>query len=826
MKISYRWLKEFVDFSVSPTELAEVLTMAGLEVESVDHIGAIPQDVVIGRVLEVRPHPDADRLTVCRVDVGSGEPLQIICGAPNVEKGQKVPVATIGATLTMPDRQNPDATISLTIKKTKIRGVASEGMICAEDELGLSDDHSGIMVLDSEAEVGATLLDYLDRHGAAPEDWVLDIAVTPNRPDATSHLGVARDVAALTRQSLTVPDVTVPGDTGSASEQIEIELANPKLCPRYAAMIVRDVTIAESPDWLKYRLQSVGLRPRNNIVDITNLVMYECGQPLHAFDIDTLADSRIVVQALSEEQRFATLDGNERLLPQGTLMICDGQGPVAIAGVMGGQNSEVSDTTTNILIESAYFDPTSIRKTAKALGLQTDASYRFERGVDPEGQAWAAARAARLMADVGGGQIVDGIVDEHPLPAGRRQVRVRHSRIRTILGADVEENESTTLLKAIGFDIADSEADTFTCTVPSHRPDVEREIDVIEEVGRLYGFDRIPEPAFSSIPSLTPRDRPEDVARQTVLGLARGWGYRETYTNSLLSEQRARRFYDEAIAVDLFGGDVVGTVNAISQEMTTLRPSLLPGALDVVRHNLNHGQDLVRVIELGHVFTKQSHPTSIIAGYEEHESLLLAAAGPVTHRHWGTTSRETDFFDVKGVAKALVAALGIHDVVETAHYERSEVTEHSVRWSVSGRHVGTISLLRHELAASEGIEQPVFFAELNWTRLLEHATVTDNTPYQALSRYPVVQRDLAFVVDKDQEVGPLAGAIRAAGSDLLAHTSLFDVYEDERVGATRKSVAFALEFRANRTLRDEEVDASVTKIVAALASEFGAELRD
>ncbi len=826
MKISYRWLKEFVDFSVSPTDLAEMLTMAGLEVESVDHIGAIPDGVVVGCVLEVRPHPDADRLTVCRVDVGTTEPLQVICGAPNVAEGQKVPVATIGAKLEMSDRKNPDATISLTIQKTKIRGVTSEGMICAEDELGLSDDHSGIMVLAPDADVGAALKQYLAALGAAPEDWILDIAVTPNRPDATSHVGVARDVAALTRLPLRNPEVTIPTGAGEAGEQVRIEIADPDLCPRYAAMLVRDVTISESPEWLKHRLQAVGLRPRNNVVDVTNLVMYECGQPLHAFDLDTLSNSTIVVRALSEPQPFTTLDGTERRLPKGTLMICDGQGPVAIAGVMGGRNSEVSDGTTNVLIESAYFDPTSIRKTSKALGLQTDASYRFERGVDPEIQAWAAARAAALMVGTGGGHIVGGILDVHPLPSSRREVKVRHNRIRTILGVDVPVDESAALLQAIGFEIEGNGADTFTCTVPSHRPDVDREIDVIEEIGRLYGFDRIPEPEFTSIPSLTPRDRPADVARQTVLGVVRAWGYREAYTNSLLNEERARRYYDTALAADLFGGEVVGTVNAISQEMTTLRPSLLPGALDVLRHNLNHGQELVRVIEFGHVFTKQSHPTSVIPGYEEHESLLLAAAGPVTQRHWAEASRVTDLFDVKGVAHGILTVLGIREVVETVDYDPTDVTQYSVRWSVAGEHVGTIALLRSDLAAVEGIEQPVFFAEMNWTRLLRHATVSANTPYRALSRHPVVQRDLAFVLPHGQQVGPLVRAIRAAGGDLLADAGVFDVYEDERMGATRKSVAFALQFRANRTLRDEEVEASVQKIVAALASEFGAELRD
>ena len=451
MNISYNWIGEYVDHGLPVDELAHALTMSGLEVEEVAQIGANLDGVVVGHVLEAGQHPNADRLRLCRVDVGDGEPVQIVCGAPNVATGQKVPVAMVGTTLMLPDRKNPDEKVPVKIKKAKLRGEVSQGMICAEDELGLGHDHSGIMVLPPEAEVGTPFEAYLKAQGVPSSDAVIDIAITPNRPDATSHIGVARDVAALTDQPLTRPDVSLPTEGGEAAELVTVQLDAAEACPRYVAMVVKNVAIGESPAWLKARLEAIGLRPRNNVVDITNYVMHECGQPLHAFDLGEIAGQTIRVRLTEGEETFTTLDSVERKLPAGTLMIADAERDVAIAGVMGGENSEVTDDTTDVLIESAYFDLSTVRRTAKALQLQTDASYRFERGVDRDGQVWAAARAAALMADLAGGEIVPGMVDAHPVKPEPRRITLRPFRVEQILGVDIPLGEIERLLTAIGF---------------------------------------------------------------------------------------------------------------------------------------------------------------------------------------------------------------------------------------------------------------------------------------------------------------------------------------------------------------------------------------
>ncbi|NNE71968.1 MAG: phenylalanine--tRNA ligase subunit beta, partial [Rhodothermales bacterium] len=494
MRISCNWIADYVQTDWTPQELGDRLTMSGLEVESIDPMGSDLEGVVVGHVLDVQPHPDADRLRVCQVNLGSGDPVQIVCGAPNVAAGQRVPVATEGTVLHLPDRKNPDELVPVTIKKSKIRGQESRGMICAEDELGLGDDHDGIMVLADDAPLGKSFAEYLSGQGILTSDISIDLAITPNRPDAISHLGVARDVGALAETPVTRPDVKVPANGGPAADAFSVDIQAPDGCHRYTGILVRGVTIGESPQWMRARLESVGLRPVNNVVDITSYVMYECGQPLHAFDFDQLAGARIIVRRSKPGQVFTTLDGKERKLPDGTLMIADGDRDVAVAGVMGGENSEVSDQTVNVLIESAWFNPADIRKASKALQLQTDASYRFERGVDPTGQPWAAARAAELMRDLAGGEIVDGMVDANPVAWTPRTLELRHARITTVLGIEVPTDACERLLRAIGFEVR-GDGTPWQVTVPPFRPDVEREIDLIEEVARLYGLDQIPVPS-------------------------------------------------------------------------------------------------------------------------------------------------------------------------------------------------------------------------------------------------------------------------------------------------------------------------------------------
>jgi len=831
----------------SPEDLADQLTMAGLEVEGVERIGTGLEGVVVGRVEAVRAHPDANRLVLCDVDLGEAagqaEPVQIACGAPNVAAGQKVPVATVGTTLQLPSQDDPDERTPVTIEAREIRGEASHGMICAEDELGLSDDHSGIMVLSGDAEVGRPFVDYLHAHDIYPDDAVLDVALTPNRPDAASHFGVARDVAALTDSELQRPEVDRPEEGGAAADQVRVHLEDPSGCPRYVALVLRGVEVHESPLWLKRRLTAIGLRPRNNIVDITNFVMHECGQPLHAFDLDRLAGPAIEVRSTDADgQTFTTLDGEERELPEGALLICDAEQPVALAGIMGGQNSEVSGDTTNVLIESAYFDPSTIRRTAKALKMQTDSSYRFERGVDRDGQVWAAARAAQLMAELAGGKQVPGRVDAHPEPAPARTVALRPERLRQVLGTELPTAEAQRLLEAIGFSV-EADDDALHCVVPTWRPDVSIEEDLIEEVARLHGYDQIPEPDTVPVPSRAPDPEPGDTLRRQTRQLLRGRGFREIYTNSMLPKDRAEHFNVAVSSRDASQGEVleaapvVETMNPISEEMRSMRPRLLPGALEVMQFNRNRGQTALRLFEFGHVYrTAAPGDDPIVDGYHEHEALLVALTGPHAPTGWDTDARASDFFDLKGVVETVLDDLGLLGAVDMQPREtdassngRPPITTHRLDVQLTGdgtrQHVGTLARVADDVAETFDLETPVFVAEFNWTQLSSAAAARADRAYEPVSRYPVVERDLAVIVGEGQAVGPMIRAIRETGRPLLNAVDVFDLYEGEGIGENAKSIAFTLRFGADRTLTDDEVDEQIDAILEALTEQFGAELR-
>ncbi|WP_263787871.1 phenylalanine--tRNA ligase subunit beta [Salinibacter grassmerensis] len=830
MDISYNWLNQYVDHDWPPEDLAERLTMAGLEVETVSPLGQSLDGVVVGEVTAVREHPNADRLVLCDVHLGDGAPAQIACGASNVAAGQKVPVATVGTTLSLPDPDTPEARQELTVEARELRGEASEGMICAEDELGLSDDHSGIMVLDDDAPVGTPFPEYLDDHDLPATDAVLDIDLTPNRPDATSHLGVARDVAALADNALRTPPVDLPSPGGTVAEEITVDVRDEAGCPRYVALVVRGVNVTESPLWLRRRLTAIGLQPRNHVVDVTNFVLHECGQPLHAFDLDAIADDTIVVRRTDDETSFTTLDDEERELPADTLLICDAEAPVAVAGVMGGANSEVSSDTTDVLIESAYFDPSTIRRTAKALDLQTDSSYRFERGVDRDGQAWAAARAARLIAELGGGTVVPGMVDEHSTPPPTKTVALRPDRLTQVLGTDVATSEATRLLDAIGFNVEAGE-DALHCTVPTWRPDVSIEEDLIEEVARLYGYDQIPEPERVPVPSRTPRQPPVETLERQTRGLLKGLGYREIYTNSMLREDRAERFN-----VPPAGGDrapVVETKNPISEEMAALRPRLLPGALEVMQHNRNHGQEALRVFEFGHVFRRAADPDDpVVPGYSEHPALLIALSGPHAPTGWDVEPRAADIFDLKGTVETFLEDLRVPDLQlrprdedAAAADETTPVTQHHIDVATADTPLGTVARVREDVATDFDLDTPIFVAEFNWAALVEAARAERHRNYEPVSRFPVVDRDLAVLVHSDQPVGPLQDTIRDAGAPLLRRVDVFDTYAGEGIEENAKSVAFTLRFGADRTLTDEEVDAQIDTIVERLEGDHGARLR-
>lgn len=845
MKVSYNWLSRYVSHGLTTSELSDMLTMSGLEVDEIETIGSSLEGVVVGHVLETRRHPNADRLTLCDVDLGDDAPVQIVCGAPNVAAGQKVPVATVGTTLLLPSRQNPSVREPVTLQKAKLRGEVSMGMICAEDELGLSEDHSGIMVLDEAATPGTPFADYLRSHGIEVADTVLDVAITPNRPDAVSHIGMARDLAALTAQVLTLPETFVPEEGGPTAGQASVEIQAPDACRRYVALLIRDVRIQESPAWLKQRLTAVGLRPRNNVVDVTNYVMYECGQPLHAFDFDQIAGKKIVVRLSAENEPFRTLDSRDWKLPAGTLLICDAERPVAIAGVMGGENSEVTDSTVNVLIESAYFDPSTIRRASKMLGIQTDSSYRFERGIDPKGQIWAAARAAQLITELGGGEIIPGMIDNHPNPVPERQASLRPSRLNKILGIEIPVEEVRQLLTSIGFEVAEQNALeviaeqalegrlsqtgstelTLHCTIPSWRPDIEREIDVIEEVARLYGYHRIPEPVHSKIPNKLPRSTPGEELRDRIGMLLKGLGFREIYTNSMLRKELAERFNEEVLGVDTAHERVVETLNPISQEMASLRPSLLPGLLQVMGFNQNHGRRTLRFFEFGHVYRRTDRRDTLVSGYVEYESLLIGMSGLLDEASWDKKERTCDFFDLKGAVERVLQALRLPAVDFVPEYSGTDVTSYHVNLRTNGTQIGVAARVSDETTDLFDLKTPVYFAAFDWEVITEQAAPLMALHFTPISRFPSIERDLAVVVSRNEPVGPMVETIRMTGEPLIRDVSVFDLYQGEGIDADKKSVAFSLRFSADRTLQDVEVDRLIATVVEALEKTHSAELR-
>ena len=858
MYLSLHWLRDYVDVELSPEALSDLLTAAGLEVDGVERTGPGLDGVVVGRVLAAEPHPNADRLRVCTVDLGpelntpadgvpGGAPVQIVCGAPNVAAGQAVPVATVGTVLMLPDRETGEPT-PVKIKKGKIRGEVSRGMICAEDELGLGDDHDGILVLDTDAAPGTPLAEAVDLGG----DVVYDIALTPNRPDAASHLGVARDVAALTGAELRPPAVPEAAAGGEAADRVTVEIDDAEGCPRYVAALVTGVAVGPSPDWMRARLEAVGVRSINNVVDVTNYVLHEMGQPLHAFDLAALRGATVRVRASRPGETVTTLDDQERALPEGTLLVCDAERPVAVAGVMGGANSEVSDATADVLIESAYFEPSRVRRAAKALGLSTDASYRFERGVDPTAQVRAAMRAADLLAEVAGGTVVPGVVDAHPAPHEPTVVELRPDRMRALLGAEVPTDEAARLLRSIGFGVEPAEATTLQAfadealasgrvvqaaqgatgaalrvTVPPFRPDVAREADVIEEVARLWGYDRIPRPATAPVALSPSPDAPTqrllDRTRRRLAAL----GVRELYTNSLVAAETAERYADAGWTGH--DGAVAATLNPISKDTAVLRPSLLAGMVRAVAYNQARGADAVRFMEAGRVYARAAAESAggPIAGYHEHDALAVGLSGLAARQRWDAPAREFDIYDLKGLVLDVLADLGVENVSETPRPEPDALTAYAVELSAGGRRLGVLARVADGVGAADGAElrAPLFAAELDWSAVAAVAT-RDALPVAApISRFPTVERDLALVLPSAQPVGPLLETARRAGGPLVQRVRLFDLYEGAPLEPGTKSAAIALTFGADRTLRDKEVDGRVRRIVGALEREHGAALR-
>jgi phenylalanyl-tRNA synthetase beta chain len=802
MKISYNWLKQYLDFDLSPEETEEKLTLLGLEVEELIQTGSDFEGLIVGEVLEVKDHPNADKLTICKVNLGTEE-VQIICGAKNVAAGQKVPVATVGSTLPLPMEDGS----FLKIKKAKLRGEVSYGMICSESELGLSDDHSGIMVLDKSAETGSDLKTVLK----AEKDVVFEIGLTPNRPDASCHIGVARDLSAVLKKSLKNPYSGINSKKGDISGKIDIEILDKDKCHRYAGILVQNVEVKESPDWLKNRLMAIGLRPINNVVDVTNFVLHEIGQPLHAFDYDLIKGKKIIVKSFDKDIKFKTLDSIERNVLAGSLFICDGDGPVAIAGVMGGENSEVTDSTKNILIESAYFEPSSIRKTSKSLALQTDSSYRFERGIDPTIQLKAAQRAAEMIADLSGGDIVAGYSDVHPVKTEALNVNLRVSRVNRVLGTDLDMKSVSSILNGLEIQTKEADKDTLSCTIPTFRPDISREIDLIEEIGRVFDYNNIPRP--ESAPFISPENLSElELFHQSIRNFSKNLGYKEISTNSLLSKKEADVLADDSKQVH--------TLNPVSQENTTLRTHLTGGFLKVVRYNLNRNAITLRFFEIGHVF-KKSTEGNWVDGVEEHIHLLLGVCGLKKGEDWKGKAEAFSVFDLKSDLESLFDNLGIIDDLK-----KTTDGNQTLNYKLDGLDIAVLKQVDDRTLRGFDVDKDALIAEINLTHLFNLGLQKKKIKYSPISKFPSFEFDVAFTVDKDLRAGDLTETIRNEAGTILKNVSVFDIYEGENLGKNKKSIAFRLTFLdSNKTLNIKDVEPVVKKIVQSLEKNTGAKLR-
>ncbi|MFN8359029.1 MAG: phenylalanine--tRNA ligase subunit beta [Candidatus Kapaibacterium sp.] len=802
MKISNNWLKEFVNFTHTPDELSDALTMLGIEVEAMEDEGRKFRGFFIGKVLTREKHPNADKLSVCTVTLGEGEQT-IVCGAPNVAAGQTVVVATQGAIV-------PSAGFEIALRK--IRGVESNGMICSRAELGVGEDDGGIWVLPEGTPLGMPLADYL-----GVNDIIYEIGITPNRADCLSHLGIAREIAALDATSVRMPPVQLPRNEPLSSFQITIE--DPAKCPRYAARIVRNVRVQESPDWLKNRLTSLGLRPRNAVVDVTNLVLMECGQPLHAFDADTITDRHIIVKTARDGEKFTTLDSKERMLDGEMLMICDAVRPVAIAGVMGGENSEITDQTTTVFIESAYFNPSSIRRTGKKLGISSDASYRFERGVDIDNLLYALDRAATLIAELTGGTIDNGMTDVYPTRQAEKKCSMRFDRARSIIGIHIENSTMTSLLERIGCVITATTDEAVSLIAPSYRVDISEEIDLIEEVARMINYDNIDPDLSSKFPSgvaIAPKFLKPGV-RDIIRNFFTQQGFNEILTYSFLDKAGAAVFTENPIEL----------ANPLGEEFSVLRPSMLPAMMKTLERNLRNGQTMLRLFDIGKTFHHAPWAKTFIPGIEEREHLCIAIAGNDMHKHWSAKERAVDFYDLKGIIEDLCAELHIVGIkYRTPKAESSIFTANAVEIvAKNGALLGTFGEISPSYRSAYGMTTEVFAAEWNLSAL--YAVQPVKSSYRPVPHFPEVKRDVAFVTSADVASDALVKAIQQSAGPLLKNISVFDVFEGKALGEGKKSLAYSLTFQSpERTLVEQDIQTAMTSIIGAVEKSTGALLRE
>ena len=797
MKISYNWLKQFIQTDKTPQELSLILTDIGLEVESVDKVQPIVgglEGLLIGKVMTCVQHPNADRLRVTTVDVGGPDLLQIVCGAPNVAEGQKVVVATVGTTV-YPNEGEP-----FKINKSKIRGEVSEGMLCAEDEIGLGGSHAGIMVLDENTPIGIAAKD----HFQMEDDFVFEIGLTPNRADAASHLGVARDLAAYFRTSITMPEVQA-FNVSNASLNIPVRVEDQAACPRYSSVTISGVTVKPSPDWLQDRLKVIGIRPINNIVDVTNYVLHDLGQPLHAFDADQIKGS-VIVKKCEEGTPFVTLDGVERKLSAEDLMICDEQGPMTIAGVYGGKNSGVTEQTKNIFLESAYFNAVSVRKTAKRHGLKTDSSFRYERGTDPEITVYALKRAALLIQELGGGEITSEGGDLYPNPVKPFDVEVSYENIQSLIGVQIPEAQIREIIEALGMGVAAETAAGLQLQVPAYKVDVTRECDVTEEVLRIYGYNNIPIPTKVNA-SLSYGVKPNREQTQHVIAdMLTANGFLEIWCNSLTKAAYSKN-EDEAVKI----------LNPLSSDLNVMRQSLLMPALESVAYNQNRKNADLKFYEFGKTYHL------INEKYVERPRLLILVSGNLETEQWNQKPRTVSFYHIKATVDAVMGRLGL------TNFQIEEVADENFAYGLKyfrgDKTIVTFGAATAKDRKTADVDKEVFYADFDWALLMDMVR-KNKIINKDMPKYPAVRRDLSMYVDLAVTFEDLKGIAYKAEKKLIKNIQVFDVYMGDKIPQGKKSYALSFTLQDdNQTLTDKQIDAVMQKIISNLAQTAKAEIR-
>ncbi|MFH2049704.1 MAG: phenylalanine--tRNA ligase subunit beta [bacterium] len=795
MKISYNWLIELTGLNWSAAELSKRLTDCGTAVEDSEATDRYMDKVVVGEVIDLKPIEGADKIRLATVNTGS-ETMDLVCGAPNVAKGQKVAVALLGASLAG----------SIVIKKVKIRGVESCGMICSERELGISEDHSGIIVLPEDATIGQPLAEYLDY-----KDTQLTFELTPNRPDSMSAIGIARDAAALASVKVKKPEIKLSEASDEASKYISVRIDDPDACPRYAARIIKNVKIAPSPWWVKKKLLICGIRPINNVVDITNLVLLESGHPLHAFDYDRFSSKEVVVRRAMDKEKFTTLDGKEHTCTNNVLLITNGKEGVAAGGVMGGLNSEVEDDTKNILLEAAYFNPSVIRKSRKHLGFVTESSSRFEKGADPnEGLIYALNRAAALMAELCDGEVLKGIVDCYPSIIEQKKITLRLSRCHALIGKELSKDRIIQILSDLELSVKDN-GDSLDVIAPTFRPDLEREIDLIEEVARIEGWNNIPD-AITNIGSLFTPLYDEDKFVEESRKVLTSAGFDEIVCHGLVDSRFAEKINP--------GSELVKIINPSSSDLNVMRNNLVMSALPVISHNMSHRNMDLKLFELG----KAYFPPDKNGEWVEDNRLLLVVTGN-SHNNWREKPRELDFYDLTGA----IDSLSKH--FHWSEFEYSPINigyfEDNLSYEIrfKGTAIGSIGQVKASLAKDQDIKQPLFLAELSTKLLIENSSrVVDFKP---LPQFPAAPRDLAIVVDAGIPAGDLLASVKKTAGDLAEKVEIFDLYTGKQIESGKKSIAISISYRhTERSLSGEEIDERQEKIINSLKEKYNAEIRD